>query len=313
MKIDRLLAITVLLLNRNRVTAQELAERFEVSTKTIYRDMDTLSRAGIPVEALPGSSGGFRIMEQYTLDRQMVSAREKQDLLSVVTGMQHAFDDPDSARLAEKIRALISPAEQAGGRIGFRESELVIDYLPFGQDHSSRDKLIRLRQAIRERFYVRAVYTNSEGQENIRILEPVSLILKGSVWYLQAYCQLRQEFRVFRLSRITELTLLEEQFVSRKIPNLQGYAWDPEWLKEVQIDIRMTFKHEVRTRVGDTFPQQFLTVNPDRSVTVEGTFAMNEWFYGMLLSFGSHVLIESPPSLAHELRRRAEQIVNLYH
>ncbi|WP_438351164.1 helix-turn-helix transcriptional regulator [Paenibacillus sp. FA6] len=146
MKIDRLLAMTVLLLNRERVSAKELAERFEVSIKTICRDMDTLSQSGIPVFAHQGTSGGFEIMKQYTISRQYLTFGEISSIVAAVKGMGTVLDDSTFASLNEKVKALLSKSDKQQSE---QQGEgIVFDLNPWGQGPEARNKVNPLRRII---------------------------------------------------------------------------------------------------------------------------------------------------------------------
>lgn len=309
-KTERLLAMTVLLLNRGRMSARELAERFEVSVKTIYRDMETLSLAGIPVTALQGTAGGFEIMDRYTLDRHLVSQGEIASLLAALRGASQALEDRTYADLLEKFKALLQPSgktawESAG-------SELVFDFQPWGQGPAIKQTVAMLRQAIVDKRLVRLTYIHQDGTEHIRDVEPASLIMKGSVWYLQAYCRMRGDFRVFRLSRVMEFSLLQEYFNPREAPVLDGFSWDPAWSRKDECEVTLIFRPEARYRIGDVFLPEQIRMQEDGNIFVQGVFSRDEWFYSMLLSFGDLVRVVTPDSLAQEMKLRAERIVRLY-
>ncbi|BFH59630.1 helix-turn-helix transcriptional regulator [Paenibacillus azoreducens] len=313
MKIDRMLAMTVLLLNRGRISAKELADRFEVSTKTIYRDMDTLSRAGIPIAAYSGTSGGFEIMEQYTISRQFLTLDEIYSIFAAVKGVKAALDDQTLDGLLDKVETLLYRSRQEK-EVGHSVSaELLFDLNPWGQGVNTRGKVSQLRQAIGQSRKVKLQYINMNGSDSEREVEPCRLILKGNVWYLQAYCLLREDFRSFRLSRIQEIDVFEAHFTPRKLPLQDTYDWKPEWSSDARKStVRLLFSPLVRHRVWDTFAPDQISLYDDGSVCVEGEFSLDEWFYGMVLSYGGHIKIESPEFVAEEVVRRAQKILDLY-
>lgn len=310
MKIDRLLAMTVLLLNRGRVSAKELAERFEVSTKTIYRDMETLNLSGIPIVAHQGISGGFEIMEPYTMARQYLTLSEIEAILAAVKGIHTVMDDRMFSTLLDKVKALLSRVERL--HMEQQGAGIVFDFNPWGQGPAARDKVNRLRQAIEHSSKVSFKYLNMNSTESERVVEPAALILKGYLWYLQAYCTLRSEFRVFRLSRIQELRVLEQSFVRKQAPSLEGYAWESNWSNANLQEMTFLFHCKVRYRVGDSFEPEQITVQEDGSLQVKGFFTEDEWLYGMLLSYGEHVKVEEPIHVAEEMVNRARKIMERY-
>ncbi|OBZ10166.1 DNA-binding transcriptional regulator [Bacillus sp. FJAT-26390] len=311
MKIDRLLAMTVLLLNRGRISAKELADRFEVSTKTIYRDMDTLSQAGVPILAHQGTTGGFEIMEQYTISRQYLSLEEISSIIAAVKGIGTAVDDAAYANLHEKVKTLLHQSEKH--QEGVRGDSLVFDLNPWGQGPEARQKVNLFKEAIDETRKARFSYVNMNGSETEREVEPYALLLKGNVWYLQAYCLLREQFRVFRMSRVQQLQSLADSFERRQVPSLDGYAWDLDWSKNTaDTEVTLVFRPQVRHRVGDSFHSDQVTVLDDGSLRVKGKLTVDEWFFGMLLSYGDQVKIEQPSYIAEQLVRRAKNIIGRY-
>lgn len=310
MKIDRLLAITVLLLNRQRISAKELADRFEVSMKTIYRDIDALGQAGIPVVAHKGASGGFEIMEEYTINRQFLSIKEMAAILAAIKGAASALDDGLLEHLFEKMEALIGKMEQ--GQSSYENAGVVFDFRPWEQSSAAQKKVHSIKQAIERSLPVRITYSNREGAGSERIIEPYKLILKGQLWYVQAFCTLKNEFRVFRLSRITRYHIVDFPFVPRKPPQLDKYAWDSEWSKENERELLLIFHPIVRSRIEDTYPPGYVTILDDGLIQVKGKFIVDEWFYGNLLSYGGMVKVEQPAEIALELTRRAQQIIEQY-
>ncbi|OWA35927.1 DNA-binding transcriptional regulator [Saccharibacillus sp. O16] len=310
MKIDRLLAMTILLLNRKRISATELAQRFEVSTKTVYRDIETLCHAGIPIVSHQGMSGGFELMERYTIGRQMLSPGEIEALRTAVKGAATALDDRTFEDLTEKVQALL------GGNVHTDAASsgpgVVFDFNPWNCGASMRERIQLLRTAARESLRVEIRYLNMNGRESRRVLEPAMLLLKGGTWYVQAYCLLRSEFRIFRLTRILELRETGEPFRPKPAPPIESYEWNEDWDKTPKMEVSLHFGADVRLRVIDQFDPSRLTQLADGSVRITGLFVADEWFYGMLLSYGDRVCVESPSEVADELLKRASQIVKAY-
>lgn len=310
MKIDRLLAITVLLLNRGRVSAKELSERFEVSSKTIYRDMDTLNQAGIPIVAHQGVSGGFEIMEQFMIDRHWLSIEEMNSLVTAVKGINLALEDKETDALLQKVKSLLQKAQR--GYANQREDRLIMDLNPWGQRNGIKETMQLLRQAVEERRRTAIEYISFNGQSQNRIIEPASLILKGTVWYVQAYCTLRKDFRVFRLSRIQHAALTEEKFEPLEAPVVEKFQWNSSWSDIPEEAMVLSFKSEARQRVADMLHPDEVTMLPGGNYRVEVILKPDDWFYGMILSFGSQVKVESPDLVAEEVVRRAQQIIGRY-
>jgi predicted DNA-binding transcriptional regulator YafY len=310
LKIDRLLAMTMMLLNRKRVSAKELADYFEVSTKTIYRDIDTLNQAGIPIVAHQGINGGFEVLEHYTMSRQFLSLDELLSIRAAVIGISRTFDDQSFANLLEKVQALLNRTEQA--KLEHSGHPVTFDFNPWGQGLLAKEKITCLRTAVEERRMVTFHYTNLQGTASTRVVEPAGLVLKGNTWYLQAYCTDKKEFRVFRVTRMKELQCKDQRFEWRKAPSLESYTWSTEWTQNTDIEVVLRFRSEASSRVEESFPSDQIEELPDGSIRVRGNYSDNEWLRGLLLSFGDKVKVEEPVFMAKMLKDMARKIVEQY-
>jgi len=310
MKLDRLLAITMLLLNRKRVSAKELSDRFEVSLRTIYRDVETIQFAGIPVVSYPGATGGYEIMDRYRLDRQFLSLEELNSIVVALKGIRTTMEDREIEPLLDKVGALLgrSGHDRAGGAA----ERLVIDINPWSSGEADKLKLASLREAIRDQRAVRFSYTSTDGDQSSRSCEPMRLVLKGYVWYVYGYCLLREDFRIFRLSRIRELEATGSSFLRREEPP-QGelLRWGRR-THDNMVDLVLQFRPRVRAKAEDYFEPGEIEPQPDGTVVVRTTRPDEPWLYGYLLGFGADARVMAPPEVAAKLRAQAEEIVKLY-
>ncbi len=179
MKAQRLLAITMLLLNRESVAAPELAKRFEVSARTIYRDIESLCEAGIPVVAYPGAGGGYGIAGGYKLDRSLVDPEEIGKICAALNSLSVAVGDTRMRLTADRLRALRARPQAPNGKVAGRpvlENYLFIELAPAARE---REKIIALRRAIEERRVARFAYVDAEGRSSLRSAEPMALVLPG--------------------------------------------------------------------------------------------------------------------------------------
>ncbi|MBW5445959.1 WYL domain-containing protein [Cohnella sp. CFH 77786] len=310
MKLDRLLAITMLLLNRKRVSAKELADRFEVSLRTVYRDVETIQMAGIPVVSYAGTSGGYEIMDRYRLDRQMLSFEELNSIVVALRGIRTTLDDREIEPLLDKVGALLGKSEHE--RLDESSDRLAIDINPWSRGAEDKEKLTGLREAIRDRKVIRFEYTNAEGDRTSRSCEPMKLVLKGYVWYVYGYCLLRRDFRIFRLSRIRELDITGPVFVRREMPATDNLLrWD-RMIHESVLDLVLQFAPKMRARVVDEFEPASIEDMPDGSVRVRFSRPDGPWLYRYLLGFGTDVRVLQPAETALKLRAEAEKIVKMY-
>jgi len=315
MKLDRLLAITMLMLGRRRIGAKELADRFEVSLRTVYRDMETLNQAGIPIVSYAGEGGGYEIMEQYRLERQFLTMEELQAMVIALKGIREAMEEREIGRLLDKVGAMLSGAEQ--NLLTNASEQMVVDINPWGGGTKDKAKVALLREAIRDRRIVRFAYTDTAGERSERRCEPVRLMLKGLIWYVYGYCLKREDFRLFRLSRVRELVRTDEAFGRREEPEARPLTWesmangDRSNVKEIVL----RFAPGARSKAEDCFGAQDgtrLEERPDGSLLVRTTQPDEPWLHLWLLGFGTNVYVESPPELAAAVRERAAEVLRLY-
>lgn len=305
MKLDRLLSITMTLLNQPRVSATELAERFEVSLRTIYRDMDSINQAGIPIVSFPGSDGGYEIMPGYRIDKQILSLDDFSSIISALRGAQSATDSSDIHGLLERIGALL-PASSSS----VNAANVDFDFSPVP---NVKEKIEPLHKAIKELRLVRFDYLDNKGQQTGRTVEPMGLFLKGYVWYLYGYCLTRQAIRVFRLSRILQLMSLSDSFVRRPytLQDVEQQFMGQANFTKVRAVLR--FHPEAKTRVRDEFGYDKVIDNPDGTMSVITYYSSTERAIRNILSYSSSVTVIEPPDLIEELTRHIKKLTELYH
>lgn len=300
LKINRLLGITILLLNRETVTAKELAERFGVSTRTIYRDIDVLSSAGVPVFTNKGNGGGISLLENYSLNKTLISEHESESLLLALKTLK-AAKYPEIDTILEKIGAV------------FKHSEtdwVHIDFSPWESTPNEHNKFIEIKKAILDRKRISFEYVSSAGEKTSREIEPMMLIFKGQAWYLWGYCVRKNDFRVFRISRIKNVKVTNEIFKRRNyVDKNQGN--ETENIRS-PVYLKLKFYPQVLHRLYDDFDDEMIVRNSDGTCTVEVQFPEDEWVYGYLLSFGSYVEILEPQHIRDIIADRAKKLLKFY-
>nr|WP_223285548.1 YafY family protein [Paenibacillus sp. PL91] len=305
------MAITILLLNRKRVQAQELADRLEVSLRTIYRDLESLNLAGIPIVSYTGAEGGFEIMENFRLDRQMLSFDELIALSTALRGLQstQAFSNQNLDGLLDKVGALVAKAEQ--GRMAGAD-QVIIDLNPWKSSSSERNKYDTLHKAVSDKRLIHFTYTNGQGGETERCIEPMGLVLKGYTWYLHGYCLNRDDYRMFRLSRIRNLLILEDTF-QRRIVTLSelNENWGPQRDSKM-VDLVLRFTGPAKVPAEDHFDSEEIERQPDGSLIVRVRYPDNDWLIGFLLHFRTDLFILEPLHIAEKVRKSALEISKLY-
>jgi predicted DNA-binding transcriptional regulator YafY len=294
-RLDRLLGITLELMAKKRVTAAELAERFEVSVRTIYRDIELINQAGIPVVSYNGADGGYELANGYFVSRQHFSV----DDLSVIYSLLKAMEGAMGGTVSSAMRKLSS----LHPKLADDESREAV-VLDLGVPESERRFVRELHEAIRQRRVVRLSYTDAEGAKSERSVEPMNLLWSKGAWYVEAYCRKQRAKRYFRVSRIDGLEVTEERFVPRR-PGIE-----PEREETPGIQVRLRFDLSVRTRVLEQFRGECEYLG-DR-IEVRTIFYRKEYALSVITSYGTHVEIVSPAELRDEIIAHLEAI-RLHH
>lgn len=297
MQIDRLLEIIFVLLDRGRVTAGELAGRFGVSTRTIYRDVDTLSLAGIPVCTTKGSGGGISLLPGYTVDKSLLSKAEQQEILYALQSM--------SATRLPQVEGVLG--KMAGLFGGARQNWIEVDFSDWGTGPEEREKFETLKRAILEGWVVSFEYLSGDGRRGGREVEPLRLVFKAHSWYLQAWCRTRRDYRIYKISRMRQLKLEGERH-DRTLPPDLGFDV-LRGAPAAPVEVTLRFAPEMAFMVYDEFGEGNAAQRPDGWLEVEARYYVDEWVVGHLLSFGAGIQVVRPAWLRQELLARARRLV----
>ncbi len=308
MRIDRMLAITVLLLNRDRISARALSEKFEVSVRTIYRDIDAINLAGIPVVSYPGNNGGFGIMDNYKLDRQVLTLKDMVAIVSALRGISTSLDYDELDGAIEKIRSLL-PKQHSSDQTSPSE-QFVVELLPWGYRRRQKDVIKTVHEAIIKNTLLRFLYRNSKGESRKRRVEPMTLFFRGFAWYLFAYCRLKRGFRFFRLSRMSGVKQATEIF-ERRETSFREY-WPEEDSIPHNVDLVLRFSSKVRFRVEDYFDRDQIRLEKSGELIVTVSLPEDDWVYSMLLSYGEDAEVLEPARIREILAKKAKKILTLY-
>ena len=297
-----------MLLNRNRVQARDLADHFEVSTRTIYRDIETINNAGIPIVTHQGKNGGLAIIDSYKLDRQVLTLKDMVAMLSVLKGVNSTFNDRQITQAIEKIHALVPENKQ--NYVKNHLDRVVIDIMPWGSSPRQQEKMVTLQQAIANNILCNITYQDSNGAVSQRKIEPMTLVFKSTAWYLFAYCTMREDFRIFKVGRVVQLTMLAETFRRKNVSWSQYDTMDTGSTKMIGLVIR--FSKKIRHIVEEYFEHSQLEDLPSGDMIATFELPNNDWIISYLLSLGDDAELLEPKYLRTILQKKAEKISNLY-
>ena len=296
MKESRLFKIMYYLLDKGQATAPELAEKFEVSVRTIYRDIDALSGAGVPIYTEAGRNGGIHLMNDFVLNKAVLSEEEKQEILAALQSV-NSTDNIDNNQTLEKLSAIFNMSS---------ENWLEVDFSRWGNKGTDNEKFELLKSAVIHQNCVKITYANSYGVISERIVEPLKMSYKSMSWYLKAYCREKQDYRIFKLNRIIDLEILAESFCKSSFPELD------ETLGQSCNTIILHFPKNMSYRVYDEFDKTRVSKKENGDLIVSVEMPEDEWLIGYLLSFGTQVDIIEPIYLRDIVAEQAKKIYEKY-
>lgn len=308
MKIDRLVSIIMILLDKERISAQALADMFEVSLRTIYRDIDTINMAGIPIRSTSGVGGGFEIMQQYKIDKKVFSTADLSALLMGLSSLSGMIRGDELAHALAKVKSFV-PADSAKD-VELKVNQIRIDLSPWRGNSNIQPYLEMIQTALQENKLLTFEYIAHHGNRTLRTVEPYQLVLKNSHWYLQGYCHQRNDFRLFRLSRMSKLQMEEEIFTPRNFQKPQ-LDFDDIW-ETMHTKIKIRIHKSVMDRVLDFSSYEDFSPDGEEHYIVDFPFLENEYHYDILLSFGNKCECLEPLHIRTEMKRRIHDIAVLY-
>lgn len=308
MKIDRLVSIIMILLDKERISAQALADMFEVSLRTIYRDIDAINMAGIPIRSTSGVGGGFEIMQQYKIDKKVFSTADLSALLMGLSSLSGMIRGDELAHALAKVKSFV-PADSAKD-VELKVNQIRIDLSPWRGNSNIQPYLEMIQTALQENKLLTFEYIAHHGNRTVRTVEPYQLVLKNSHWYLQGYCHQRNNFRLFRLSRMSKLQMKEEIFTPRNFQKPQ-LDFDDIW-ETMHTKIKIRIHKSVMDRVLEFSSYEDFSPDGEEHYIVDFPFLENEYHYDILLSFGNKCECLEPLHIRTEMKRRIHDIAVLY-
>ncbi|MDC7221109.1 MAG: YafY family protein [Spirochaetales bacterium] len=300
MKIDRLISILLIIIDKKKVTSEELARTFEVSVRTIQRDIDSLCSAGVPIYGEVGKNGGYHITENYKLDKNYISPKEVSTLVDILNGFKDTL-------YKDSIRDIMNKFSLFNEDSLPRARKVFIDTKPWGQGERQNSNLDKIYRAVEENLHLEFDYTDINKNITRRKVEPYTIIMKGNSWYLYAYSTLRSDYRLFNISRILNIEL-GETFEPRS---------DIQPIEDIQIEKqRKTTDMLLRTKSPYPVPGY---LNPLEEKTdgegyrvIKCSNPLDEWLYSALISLSTDFEVIEPPFIREEIVKRLKKCMNNY-
>ena len=300
MKIDRLIGILSILLQEEKTTAPELAERFEVSRRTINRDIEDLCKAGIPIRTAQGTGGGISIMDGYRMDRTILTSKDMQMILAGLRSLDSVSGSSYYSQLMEKIQT--GSSEFISGR-----DSMLID-LSSWYKGSLAPKIEVIQSAIESRHLMRFEYFAPSGESDRRI-EPYYLVFQWSSWYVWGWCLERKDYRLFKLNRMDKVAEIDKEFIWRNapMPDLSTEKISPGGIK-----VKALFTPDMKWRLVEEFGPHCFTENDDGRLLFTADYTDMENLVTWLMTFGAKAEVLEPIEARDIIRRNAEETLNIY-
>ena len=300
MKIDRLIGILSILLQEEKTTAPELAERFEVSRRTINRDIEDLCKAGIPIRTAQGTGGGISIMDGYRMDRTILTSKDMQMILAGLRSLDSVSGSSYYSQLMEKIQT--GSSEFISGR-----DSMLID-LSSWYKGSLAPKIEVIQSAIESRHLMRFEYFAPSGESDRRI-EPYYLVFQWSSWYVWGWCLERKDYRLFKLNRMDKVAEIDKEFICRNapMPDLSTEKIFPGGIK-----VKALFTPDMKWRLVEEFGPHCFTESDDGRLLFSADYTDMESLVTWLMTFGAKAEVLEPIEARDIIRRNAEETLNIY-
>ena len=297
MKDNRLFRILYYILEKEKVTANELADKFEVSVRTIYRDIDSISSVGVPIFTTQGKGGGIKIDNEYILNKSLFDTNEKEEIIAALQGLEKTNKSYKS-ELITKLSALFK----------IKNSNWIeIDFTSWGSNNTYQDLFNTLKIAIINKNIISFSYNSSKGEKINRKIKPIRLLFKEQDWYLYAFCLLRNDFRYFKLSRIKDLEVLAINYED----NFENIVLKREIKYENTVNIKLKFNKSVAFRVYDEF-NEAIVEDEKGNLYVEMKIPNNHKLYNYIFSFGTNIEILEPKEIRNQFKNMIKEISKKY-
>lgn len=296
---QRLFEILYFLIAEKQTTASILAEKFDVSQRTIFRDIDRLSAAGIPIYTERGKQGGIRLLPNYIFNKAVFTENEQTEILSSMQGFKAltTFIDDNNSSL-EKLSALF----------GKKEKWISVNFAPWQNQENSENLFLNLKNSILNHFILSFMYFSATSSSKIRTVEPYQLVFRNQNWYLYAFCLEKNEFRYFKLNRIKNIEISEKIFYARDFPTPEStYSPAQDFFTFI-----IEFNKELLPQIYDDFASANIQIISENTYTLSAHIPYGEWVVTYVLSLGSNAVVKEPIWLKNKIQKNIKEMAKNY-
>jgi predicted DNA-binding transcriptional regulator YafY len=300
-KVERLISIIMILLKKEVVSTTEFSQLFNVSKRTILRDMETLSLANIPIYAVHGVNGGYGIMEEYKVDKRLLSNSDIQNILTALGGLEHIFLTEDVERTIKKIEAMVSPLSL--------NRSIHLSFYAWEGRSEILETLKTCQESMLKKRLVSFDYTDKDGAVTKRTVEPYELHFSESSWYLKGFCLDRQGYRTFKLSRSEHLIMDKRPFHPRDDWSEQGH--EASYLPQF-VTIKAWIAPSIKDQIIERYGRRSIEDHSSGSLVATMYVPQNRTGFQFLASFGTHLKVVDPKTYVEDFRQYLYQMMENY-
>ncbi|QOR35020.1 YafY family transcriptional regulator [Clostridium sp. 'deep sea'] len=300
MKIDRLIEILMMLINENKITATKLANYFNVSVRTIQRDIDSLCMAGIPIFATVGKTGGYELLKNYKIDKSFLNKNEATTLVAFLKALSSTVPNQEMKSLFNKLSVLYPN--------NHNQNKVVIKLNPHVDEKHFNHLLQKLTTALENELKLKLTYIDSNLKKTTRTIAPQTIVMMGSAWYIYGYCFLREHYRVFKINRIVDCTVISEQFNKQSLPyqTEEELPWHNNMdSKRANTTIQLELDKCMLARIPDYFSYKNCKIVKDK-ILINIAYPVDEWLYSLFLSLVPFIKILKPEWVKQEFFNRLQ-------
>lgn len=308
MKVERLIAIIMLLLERETIATSELSKILEVSRRTIFRDIDALNIAGMPIMVTRGATGGVSLMKSYKVDKKLFTPKDIQSLMTSLQSYNQLLENKEITNTLAKLQSMTEKNDLLKQNISYQKFSVDLE---LNEGNRSLQSLLKIIEtAMNERRYLLFNYIDKNGEGTTRKVEPYKVVFKESKWYLQAFSVERNDYRIFKFARMSEIQLAQETFTPRDFVSLpmDGSGWITKEVVPVIIRIDKSLKDKVIERFGE---ENIIDIEGNKYIA-KYPIADNEEGYNILLKFGRKCELIDPLSVRQNFKKYLMKIVEIY-
>lgn len=297
-------------MNHEVVSARVLAKRFAVTVRTIQRDMESLALAGIPVVSSHGPQGGYSIMDTYRMSSQLMSAEDIYFIVTSLKSLSDTFSDRNMEQTLEKMKTLVPSCNPEF--LEEKKNKISIDFTLLGGLPKHGEVLRVVRDAVESERLLRFSYTGSSLTETFRTVEPLTAVFKWRSWYLFAWCRLRQDYRLFRVSRIREPEILTGRFIRRPLSFEEFEQLQNQQSPGKTTELVLLFHPFMKALAEEYAAPEDCSLDSEGNLIVKMRIPEDGWLYGLILSYGEYVTVLEPAHVREQVKEIAEKIAGKY-